>query len=349
MRLLLAAAVLLSLLLAGCSSLGYYGQAISGQWQILLQRRPISKLVNDPATPAPLRERLLLVQALRDFAESSLQLPVGRQFSSYVDVQRPFVVWNVFAAPALELQPLRWCYPVAGCVSYRGYFSEAAARTFARQLQAQGHDVYVGGVAAYSTLGWFADPVLNTVIGRESWQLASLLFHELAHQVVYVPGDTAFNESFATTVEQLGLERWLQQQGRAAEAESLLQRSVEDAARREQFVALVQAAVAELRQLYASAQLPEQKLQLKQQRLQQLRQDYQLLRAQWGGHAGYDAWFAQELNNAQLLTVATYNDLVPGFRRLLDACDGELSCFYARVRTLAGQDALTRQQALAAP
>lgn len=344
---LLAASLLC---LAGCDTLGFYGQAVSGQLHILAQRRAIPALIDDAATPAALRGQLQLVQELRAFAASELSLPVGRQFSGYVDLQRPFVVWNVFAATEFSLEPLRWCFPVAGCVAYRGYFSEAAARRFAAALQEQGHEVYVGGVTAYSTLGWFADPVLNTVLGREPWQLASLIFHELAHQVAYVPGDTMFNESFATTVEQAGLERWLQQTQDSAQALAVLQRAATELQRREQFVALVQAAVDDLRALYAAEQPGATLRRHKQARLQQLRADYRELRAQWGGYAGYDAWFAQDLNNAQLLTVATYHAQVPAFRRLLqEDCAGDLPCFYARVQQLAAADATQRAAALGLP
>jgi predicted aminopeptidase len=339
----------LALLLGGCDTPGYYGQAIKGQLQILGQRRDIPALIDSPATSATLRSQLQLVQELRAFAAGELQLPVGRQFSTYVDLQRPYVVWNVFAAPALDLQPLTWCFLVAGCVSYRGYFSESAARDFARHLQDEGYDVYVGGVTAYSTLGWFADPVLNTVIGREPWQLASLLFHELAHQVVYVPGDTAFNESFATAVEQVGLESWLQQHAQAGEASAVLAQASAEQRRRERFVALVESAVADLRELYASGAEREVLLRGKQLRLQQLRNEYEELRERAPEFAVYDAWFSGGLNNAQLATVALYNTQVPQFRRLLRDCSDDLGCFYARVQELSRLDDSARAAALAAP
>jgi predicted aminopeptidase len=342
-RLLLSCSLFL---LTACDTLGYYGQAVSGQLKILGQRRAIPSILAADSTPPALREQLQLVQELRAFAASELRLPVGNQFSSYVDLQRPYVVWNVFAAPEFALEPLSWCFPVAGCVSYRGYFSEAAARNFASALQTQGYEVYVGGVTAYSTLGWFADPVLSTVLGREPWQLASLVFHELAHQVVYVPGDTQFNESFATAVEQVGLERWLGQAASGADAEAVLLQAATQLQRREQFVALVQATVSDLRQIYTSQQEPMLLREARQARLQQLRAEYRELRQQWGGYAAYDGWFAQELNNAQLLTVATYNAQVPAFRRLLQDCGEDLPCFYAKVQQLADLDVTQRQAAL---
>lgn len=338
-----------SLLLAGCETLGYYGQAISGQLHILSSRRAISTLIAAPGTEPQLRARLQNVESMRVFARDELQLPLGRQFSGYVDLGRPYVVWNVFAAPEFSLEPLTWCFPVAGCVAYRGYFNESRARTYAEGLQAQGNDVYVGGVTAYSTLGWFADPVLNTVLQREPWQLASLIFHELAHQVVYLPGDTTFNESFATLVEQVGLARWLRATQESGQADAMLEQVEQDLLRREQFVALVQRTVAELRLLYASGAEHARLRALKQHRLEQLRDEYAALKQAWGGFAGYDAWFAQPLNNAQLLTVATYNAQVPGFRRVLDSCAQDLSCFYAEARRLAALPAELRSAALAAP
>jgi predicted aminopeptidase len=363
---LLRAALLVAttLLLGACDSIGYYGQAISGQLHILAQRRVIPSLLDAPATPPVLRQQLQQVLALREYAAVELQLPVGRQFSTYVDVQSPYVVWNVFAAPEFSLEPLTWCFPVAGCVSYRGYFNEQDAHRFAQELQAQGYEVYVGGVTAYSTLGWFADPVLNTVIGREPWQLASLIFHELAHQVLYVPGDTTFNESFATMVEQVGLQRWLEQTQGEDAAQAVLAQTRRVQQQREQFVELVQAAVQDLRVLYdanppaarAAVTNPdslsigtEALRAAKFARFAQLREQYQQLKLQWNGDSSYDAWFAQDLNNAQLLTVATYNAQVNGFRRLLQGCNDDLPCFYEKARQLARLDAPQRQAALAAP
>lgn len=336
--------LLLAALVAGCDTLGYYGQAIGGQVRILSQRQKIDRLLAAPDTDPALKVRLEEIQAIRAFAAAELQLPLDSQYSTYVDLQRPFVVWNVFAAPEFSLQPLSWCYPVAGCVSYRGYFSESAARKFAAGLQAQGHDVHVGGVAAYSTLGWFSDPVPSTIMNRESHQLASLLFHELAHQVAYAPGDTEFNESFATAVEQEGLQRWLQHSGiDATRQNELLRAAAQDQERQQQFVALVQAAAAGLAELYWSGAGAAAMRSSKAQRLDQLRIDYAALKVQWGGYSGYDAWFSGELNNARLGTVATYNNLVPDFAALLAANGGDLAGFYAQVRELERLDSAERR------
>lgn len=327
--------VLCSLLLAACETLSYYGQAVSGQFRLLTQRQSLSSLLNSPDTSPELRRQLENIEAIRQFAQEELKLPLAAHYSTYVDLQRPYVVWNVFATPEFSLAPLTWCYPVAGCVSYRGYFNEAAARAFAAGLQARGNDVYVGGVAAYSTLGWFSDPVLNTILNRPQHQLAGLLFHELAHQIVYVAGDTEFNESFATAVEQEGLRRWLEHNMSDAEDRAAITGLVkEESNRQQQFVALVQGAAADLRELY-SREIPPAEMRLaKQIRLQKLRADHVELKEHWGGYSGYDGWFRQELNNAQLSTVVTYNSLVPAFTVLLDQLDGDLPAFYAEVAAL---------------
>jgi predicted aminopeptidase len=336
-----------SLLLTACDTLGYYGQAVSGQLYILTHRQKIDTLLADPATAAPLKAKLEDIRAIRRFAADELRLPLESQYSSYVDVRRPYVVWNVFAAPEFSLQPRSWCYPVAGCVTYRGYFREEAAREFAAELQEQGFDVYVGGVAAYSTLGWFSDPVLNTLIDRPRHQLAALVFHELAHQVAYVPGDTAFNESFATAVEREGQRRWLQVETFAGAERTVMESSIaQELARQEQFVTLVQAAVADLQVLYAQQLTDAGKRAAKARRLQQLREDYALLKGAWQGYDGYDAWFAHDLNNAKLATVTTYNTLVPAFAALLAESDGNLPEFYARAAALARLDAEQRKQQL---
>lgn len=328
--------VAVSLLLGACDTLGYYSQAVSGQLFILTHRQKIDRLLEDPATDPQLKNRLGEIAAIRRFAAAELGLPVASHYSTYVDLQRPFVVWNVFAAPEFSLDPQTWCYPVAGCVSYRGYFSEAAARAFAEARQADGMDVYVGGVAAYSTLGWFSDPVLNTVLNRQQHQLAALVFHELAHQVVYIPGDTEFNESFATAVEREGQRRWLQANtvdaGRRAELEAAIGTEL---TRQQQFVALVQAAAADLRAVYAGTASADAMRAAKQQRFGQLRADYAQLKNTWQGYAAYDGWFAGDLNNARLGTVTTYNNLVPGFAALLAQQGGDLAAFYARTAALA--------------
>jgi predicted aminopeptidase len=321
--------------LAACESLQYYGQAINGQLYILAHRKPISRLLQEPGTSPALKSRLESISRIRKFAETRLHLPVDTHYSTYVDLQRPYVVWNVFAAPEFSMQPLVWCYPIAGCVSYRGYFGEHGAQKSAETLKQQGYDVFVGGVAAYSTLGWFSDPLLNTIINRDEHQLAALIFHELAHQVVYIPGETEFNESFATAVEREGLQRWLDTIDTAPETREQLASAIkEDLVRQQQFTALVQSAVMDLNALYGEA-LAEADMRIaKEKRITRLRDDYAILKTQWQGYGGYDAWFAHDLNNAQLGTVATYNNLVPAFTTMLQQTNGDFPLFYENVMQL---------------
>lgn len=346
---LLLPVLLLALLLPACSSLGYYGQAVNGQLQLLARRQPIDSLLEAESTPADLRARLALVQQLLDFAAQELALPVHDQYRSYVELDRPFVVWNVFATPEFSMQPKTWCFPVAGCVAYRGWFSEARARADARRLREAGFDVFVGGVAAYSTLGWFSDPVLSTVLYREDHRLAMLLFHELAHQVAYTRDDSVFNESFATAVEQLGLAAWLAA-NEAQGGESASERLAELAREREldaAFVALVQATASDLRQLYASGLEPDAMRAAKAARIARLREEYAAARTAWGD-ARYDAWFASEINNARLSSVATYNTLVPAFEALFAQCGGDWPCFHARAAGLARLPRAERESTLQA-
>lgn len=345
-RLLLRlAAASATLVLAGCDTVGYYRQAVVGQLHLLSQRQAITRVLQNAELPAVTRTQLQLVLELRQFASQHLQLDTGQHYDTYVDLGREFVVWNVFAAPEFSLQLHQWCYPVAGCVSYRGYFAEAAARRQAGQLSAEGWETYVGGVTAYSTLGWFDDPVLSSMLRRDDIQLAGVLFHELAHQRVYAAGDTEFNESFATLVEQEGQQRWLQQQPeqrRIALAASLEQTRT----RQQQFVALVQSASAELAALYAEALPDASRRARKAVLLQSLRQRYAELKQQWDGYNGYDRWFDGPLNNAQLGTVTTYNKWVPAFRWLLQQCNGDFVCFFREADALAQMDAATRLQRL---
>ncbi len=345
-RIAMLLVVLPILLLTGCESLSYYHQAIAGQLSLLRQRQDIAAVLQDPALPVSTRQQLVLVQELRNFADQTLHLPVHRQYSTYVDLHRDFVVWNVFATPEFSRVPEQWCYPVAGCASYRGYFSEAAARDFALRLQQKGLDTYVGGVSAYSTLGWFNDPVPSSMLRRDDAQLAGTIFHELAHQLLYVSGDTAFNESFATLVEQDGQQRWLQTRPDASGQPQALAELLKDRQRQQQFVALVLPATAALGRLYQQA-LPVPEMRSRKAAIQtKLRQHYQQLKAGWDGYNGYDRWFAADLNNAQLSTVSTYNQWVPAFQELLQKQDGDLLRFYEAARQLSLLSPAERQQRL---
>jgi len=312
------------LIVSGCATLGYYGQSIGGQWEVWDKSQPIDELLAMPDMADPLREKLQMVLEIRDFASNELALPDNDSYRSYADLQRPFVVWNVFAAKSFKMDLKRWCFPFAGCVGYRGYFARGDAQAFADQLAGEGLDVYIGGVAAYSTLGWFDDPLLNTVLQRSPARIAGLIFHELAHQQLYVEGDTAFNEGFATTVQLEGVRRWLEKHGDQQQRRDYAQfRQRQDA-----FVVLVTSVRDQLQALYAEA-LDEAVMQTRKTAIQTgLRQQYQQLKKQWGGYAGYDAWFAQDLNNAQLAAVTTYRDHVPVFQRLLARQQGDMVAFY---------------------
>ncbi len=334
------AAVLL--LLISCDSVRYYGQAARGQISLLLARQDIATLLTDNALDAQTRDKLALVLQARDFAQSDLHLSPGDSYRRFVALERPFVLWNVFAAPEFSISPLTWCYPVAGCVSYRGYFSEEGAERYAQTLRQKQLDVYSGPVDAYSTLGWFDDPLTSAVLRRSDQRLIALVFHELAHRQVYLPGDTTFNESFATFVEQEGLRRWSALHPLPdGEATLVREAEIETA-----FVALIADYRAQFADLYASDLAPADMREQKQALQQALRSDYEKARDAWG-YRGYDRWFEGPLNNAQLSTVAAYNDLVPAFARLLEEAEGDLETFYARVSAIAQMPADARERLLA--
>ncbi len=331
--------------LGGCAAPGYYAQAIGGQWEMWRAGRPIAEARADLELPAAVRERLVAAERIRDFASRSLALPDNGSYRRYADVKRPFAVWSVVAAGALSLAPKTWCFPFAGCVAYRGYFSEAAAREFAAELAAEGHDVFVAGVPAYSTLGWFDDPVLNTFVRYPDAELARLIFHELAHQVAYARDDSEFNESFAVAVEEAGVERWLAAHGDALQKAAFARMQ----GIRADFQALVARHRARLSDAYAAPAPEEGKHAAKARLLAALRADYQALRdGPWGGFPGYDRWLGDGVNNATLASIGLYQTLVPAFRALLARHDGELPRFYAAVRDLAALPREERRRALAA-
>ncbi len=329
--------------LSGCGSL-YLLQAVRGQAQILVDRRPIKAVLADPTTPASLRDTLADVSAARDFATRTLGLPDNRSYRLYADIGRPYVVWNVVAAPEFSVRPKVWCFPVAGCVTYRGYFRQKSAQSYADQLAAQGYDTVVGGVPAYSTLGHFDDPILNTMLPYGRDQLAQIIFHELAHQLLYVPGDSAFNEAFASTVAETGLARWLTLKGRPGDIESFQRGAVRAA----QYSALLSQARSDLARLYASKLPAEQMRGAKKARLATLAEAIRAAEKRFGAPSGYGPWLAKGLNNAELASVATYENCMPGFRRLLAQQDGDLPRFYTAVRALSRQPAAVRAAQLCA-
>ncbi len=332
------------LFVSGCASLEYYAQAVGGHLEVMRLAVPIEERLRDADTPEALRAKLAKVLAIRDFAGRELALPDNGSYRRYADIGRPFVVWNVFAAPEFAVKPVESCFLFAGCVSYRGFYSEEAAQRHAASLAGEGYDVYVGGVAAYSTLGWFSDPVLSTFIQYPEPEIARIVFHELAHQVVYVKGDTMFNESFAATVEDEGVHRWLAREGTST------QRAAYEGSRRRrsEFVALVIKYRAELVAFYDRPAEPEEKRAGKRRLFSAMQDEYRALKDSWGGLTGYDRLFARGANNALLASVASYSELVPAFRALLAQKHDDLSVFYVAVRELAKLDKSERDARLAA-
>ncbi len=321
-------------LTSGCSSVGYYLQAAGGHLELLQRARPVADALADPSTPPALRERLQLSQRLRDFAVSELKLPDNNSYRRYADLQREAVVWNVVAAPALSLTLKTWCFPVMGCVGYRGYFNRHEAEGLAVQLQAEGFEVSVYGVPAYSTLGWSnwvgGDPLLNTFVRWPEGALAQLVFHELSHQVAYAADDTTFNESFAVAVERIGSRRWL-----AAHASPEARAAYALAeARREDFRALTLRYRGLLQAVYAGPAEAAVQGQRKAAVLAALRDDHAALKAgPWQGYAGYDDWFAKA-NNASFGVLAAYNELVPEFEALFEHQGRDFTRFFAEVQAL---------------
>lgn len=322
----------LGLALSGCTELAYYRQAAAGQWALLHARRSVAEALADPVTTPELRRRLQTARALRAFASAELALPDNGSYQDYADLQRPYVVKNVFAAPELSLEPRRWCFPAVGCLSYRGYFDAEAAQRLADRLRADGDDVHVADIPAYSTLGWFDDPLLNTFIHWPTGRLAELMFHELAHQRLYIADDTAFNEAFATAVGRLGAERWLARQGAAREREEY----ETDYRRREDFLRLVTATREQLAAVYASMRGDVEKRAEKRRILAELRDRHDQLKRDWGGYGGYDHWFEQDLNNAKLAGISTYHRLVPAFLALYEREGRDFPAFY-RAAEVIGQ------------
>ena len=291
----------------------------------MARRQAVDDLINDPGTDPQLRRKLITVQNIRRFASETLALPDNRSYTLYADIGRQFVVWNVFAAPELSLELKTWCYPFAGCVAYRGYFTRTDAASFANGLLEQGYDVYYGGVKAYSTLGWFDDPVLNTVVNYSEARLAGLVFHELAHQQLYVAGDTAFNESFATAVELVGVDAWLAQRGDTPAAQAYQRFH----ARQSAFYALVAQTRQQLLAVYNMDISDGEKRQEKQRLIDEMRHSHAELKRGWGGESDFDAWFAADINNAQLAATATYRQYLPAFRQLLRQSGRDYARFYA--------------------
>ena len=323
------------LLLPGCTTINYYSQSIGGHLGLMAQRTEITQLLADDQTDEVLKKRLQSVLDIRDFASAELGLPNNGSYRSYVDVGQPYVLWNVVTTSEFSLTPHRWCYPITGCVAYRGYYSQIQAREFADRLKGRRLDVFIGGVRAYSTLGWFDDPVLNTMLTQPFPYLAGVIFHELAHQQLYIKDDTTFNESFAVAVEREVVRRWFQHHDDAQG----FKRYRELLVREERFVQLILESREHLAELYTRDLDSEQMRAKKSDIFSNLRTQYHQ-RSEWFGQ-GFAQWFDEDLNNAKLALIATYHDQVPAFERLLAQHNGDLSAFYQEVENIG---ALSREE-----
>ncbi|MBX2886217.1 MAG: aminopeptidase [Granulosicoccus sp.] len=317
--------------LQGCSTISYYAQAVNGHFKLMNARQPVAQLLASDDTDAELRRKLQLLIDARQYAASSLSLPKNDSYSTYVDAGRDYVTWNVVAAPEFSLKPKTWCFPIAGCVSYRGYFAEARARAYADTLKAESYDVTVGGASAYSTLGWFDDPLLSTMMRGSDIRLVSTLFHERAHQKLYVQDDSNFNEAYASFVEQAGVRRWLADQGKAETIpayDAYLSRQLD-------FGELLRQTRGELVNLYKKSLPVADMRAAKAEIFATLRKRYAALKNErWQGYSGYDNWFNKDINNARLLAVATYRKWVPAFAELYRQQQEDFDRFYQAAEAL---------------
>ncbi|NVZ20726.1 aminopeptidase [Pseudomonas costantinii] len=331
---------LMVVLLSGCSSVSYYSQLASGQWQLLRAREPVSEVIADPSRPQLLRDHLVQSQKARTFASEHLHLPDNQSYRLYADIGRPYVVWNVFATTEFSLSPETHCFPIAGCVAYRGYYNQGAARGEAALLQQQGMDVSIGGVEAYSTLGWFNDPIMSSMMNWGDERLATLIFHELAHQRFYVKDDTEFNESYANFVEQEGTRQWRAARGLVPLSNATLQQ-------RDQFIRLILDTRKRLEALYVQPLAADVMRRAKAAEFERLRSDYRQLRdSQWDGDKRYDVWINQPMNNARLLPFGLYDQWVPAFAALFRQVDGDWVKFFAAVEKVGGLPVEQRKAAL---
>jgi len=312
------------LLLSGCAELQYYGHAVSGQLDVLSKRKPIADVLEDPSTKPFVKEKLKIVERMHDFAINDLHLPDSDSFRGYSDVERDYVLWNVFATPELSLETKQWCYPILGCLGYRSYFQKSYAESIAKQLEQEGWDVHVAASPAYSTRGFFADPIYSPMLRFDDLTLAGILFHELAHERVYFKNDSELNESFAVAVQNEGIKRWLAHEQQPEYYVDYIKEQKRD----KQFVAVLLKYRKKLQLVYQSSQHDEKKRTQKKKILTSLRKEYLYLKKQWGGYEGYDHWFNKPLNNARLAPVGTYHGYVDTFASLLERHNNDLLKFY---------------------
>ena len=330
------------LALVSCASTGYYLQSLDGHIDLLLKKQPISGILASQGTDELLQKKLEMVLDIRKFASEYLALPVNDNYSDYADIGRDFVVWNVFAAPELSLQTKQWCFVFVGCLNYRGYYSRDSAINYAAELKSQGYDVFVAGVTAYSTLGWFDDPVLNTMLGRDDHYLASVIFHELSHQRIYIRNDTAFNEAFAEMVAQTGVQRWLDLSDSVASKQKFLDKQIEQTS----FVDLILKYKVKLEAVYNSELTNDKKRETKALLLNQLVEEYEDKSEIEGNTGRYATWFSSALNNAKLATVITYQEYVSGFLTIFNHTHKNYEKFYESVEKLSKCDIFKRKSIL---
>lgn len=320
------------LMIAGCSTVGYYSQIVSGHMRIVMGKRPVAEIISDETVNDEVKHRLQVAQHARQFAIEKMGLPNNSSYTSFYDTGKNYVTWNVVAAEEFSFEPRTWCFPIAGCVSYRGYYAEQDASFYAQGLAAQGLDVTVNGATAYSTLGWFKDPILNTMLDRSDPSIASLLFHELAHQQLYVGDDSTYNESFASFVEREGLRQWLQQMLQTDSSQQnndIAEQVALGRQRQNAFIDLLQRTREDLEEIYGSSIDVEEMRSAKALRFDQMRSEYAALKESWDDYPGYDRWFEQDLNNARLVSVGTYNDYIPAFEEMFKQNGSSLEKFYS--------------------
>jgi len=344
LRLGLFTATIFTLLsLNSCATLSYYQQSISGQMEIMRKSRPIEIILKDEAAAPGLKLSLQQAVEIRKYASTVLLLPENDSYSKYVDLGRPYVVWNVVATPEFSLEPISWCFPVVGCLTYKGYFSKETASSYAESLRAQGYDVHIAGVTAYSTLGWFTDPLVNTMLRYGRVNLARVMFHELAHQLIYFADDTEFNEAFADAIAEYGVKRWLMDNNQQAELKTFEQTLASE----NQFNLLIFKYKAELEDLYYLPLDKDELRRRKQMVFKRMVQEYELSHTSWPGPDDYSAWFNSGMNNAKLALVLTYRDLVSDFKAVLVREDYDLQKFYRTIGALHHCDKAARRRFLA--
>jgi len=326
----------------GCSTISYYSQAVGGHLKLMNAREPVEKLINSDSTEPELKQKLQTLVDARKFASQTLLLPENDSYNTYVETGRKYVTWNVVAAEEFSLRAKTWCFPVAGCVSYKGYFAEEDAKAYAKTLADENLDVNIGGASAYSTLGWFDDPILDTMLSGGDIRYVSTLFHELAHQVLYIKDDSNFNEAFATFVEQQGIRIWLE----ARNENDRIKRYDAYLARNADFSELLKSTRGDLLAVYKQDLPIEEKRAAKQGVFDEMQENYQQLKVSWNGYSGYDGWFSRKINNARLVSVATYHRLVPAFRQLYLDSDEDLEVFYDKARTVADLPSDERRRTL---